>query len=630
MSFRYDINGLRAIAVIAVVLFHFQPDWLPGGFIGVDVFFVISGFLMTGILFRALEKDSLNIFKFYVARANRIIPAMTVMCSAVLVYGWFFLSSQEYEVIGEHVAGSLGFFSNIIYWKESGYFDAASHEKWLLHTWSLSTEWQFYILYPIALLVLKTFLSLNNVKRVVVITALLGYAFSVLATMKWPTTAYYLLPMRAWEMLLGGIAYLYPNPFRDRFRRGFELIGLGLIATCFVFVSSESPWPGALSLVPVLGTYLVLCANRQDSLLTNNSVFQALGRWSYSIYLWHWPVVVFGFYEYDNWYIWGIPISLILGWLSYRFVESYRFPGYTQWTHLLRIKPLWGAMAVVCLSVSTMLTNGFNVPYRAAANTPESKFLDKYDHYELDPTGLYAMCNASYKTRDTGKSQVDAKCISDKKGGVFVWGDSHMGAVSVGLRKNLPEGTPFSQLTSSGCAPSFVRKSNGIDHSDIGCNYSNKIAYDAILKTKPDVVVVGSFGKHENNDWPHTIETLNELGVKTIAVIGPLPQWQPSLPFVYVKRHFGEEYIQDRNFDKSVIKTNNYLKALQAKNKDFVFVDMLTPLCKGEGAQMKCRAKVGDELMIFDSVHLTTSGSDYVVRKVVLDKIFPNSELRIN
>ena len=164
MQFRKDINGLRAIAVIGVVLFHFNPSWMPGGFAGVDVFFVISGFLMTKIIFRGLEQDSFSVLKFYVARANRIIPALSLLCLVLLSVGWLFLSPLEYRALGKHIVSSITFISNIIYWTESGYFDAASQGKWLLHTWSLSLEWQFYIIYPLILVAMKQFLSLKIMK----------------------------------------------------------------------------------------------------------------------------------------------------------------------------------------------------------------------------------------------------------------------------------------------------------------------------------------------------------------------------------------------------------------------------------------------------------------------------------
>ena len=215
MQFRKDINGLRAIAVLAVVLFHFNASWLPGGFAGVDVFFVISGFLMTGIIFRGINQGDFSVLKFYIARANRFIPALAVLCVALLLFGWFYLGPTEYRALGKHVAGSMAFLSNVFYWMEAGYFDAASHEKWLLHTWSLSAEWQFYILYPLILVVLRKFMSAKKVKIAVLLITILCFIFSVIATYKWPSFSYYLLPTRAWEMLIGGIAYLYPFKLKE-------------------------------------------------------------------------------------------------------------------------------------------------------------------------------------------------------------------------------------------------------------------------------------------------------------------------------------------------------------------------------------------------------------------------------
>lgn len=162
VNFRYDINGLRAIAVLVVVIFHFLPTYLTGGFVGVDVFFVISGFLMTSIIFNGLANNKFNLFKFYVSRANRIIPALGVLCLILVILGWFFLPPTEYKSLGKHIVGSITFLSNIFYWQESGYFDASSHEKWLLHTWSLSVEWQFYIIYPVILLILNKFINISK------------------------------------------------------------------------------------------------------------------------------------------------------------------------------------------------------------------------------------------------------------------------------------------------------------------------------------------------------------------------------------------------------------------------------------------------------------------------------------
>ena len=268
MKFRKDINGLRAFAVIAVVLFHFNAAWMPGGFAGVDVFFVISGFLMTGIIFRGIEQENFSILNFYVARANRIIPALALLCLVLIIFGWFYLTPLDYKALGKHAASSVGFFSNFIYWREAGYFDAASHEKWLLHTWSLSVEWQFYIIYPLILVAMRKFLSLKTMKAMLVIGTVLGFIFCVIASYKWPNPSYYLLPTRAWEMMIGGVAYLYPFTLQENRKKLVEWTGLALVVGSYFFISADNPWPGYLAIFPVVGSFLIIQAQRNDSIIT--------------------------------------------------------------------------------------------------------------------------------------------------------------------------------------------------------------------------------------------------------------------------------------------------------------------------------------------------------------------------
>ncbi len=326
MTFRTDINGLRAIAVIAVVLFHFNPNLIQGGFVGVDIFFVISGFLMTGIIFKGITNNNFSLIKFYVARANRIIPALAVLGLILFIFGWFFLSLTEYKMLGKHIANSMIFFSNHTYLNESGYFDVASNEKWLLHTWSLSVEWQFYIVYPLVILFLKKFLSISKIKVVLIYLTLLGFITGLVVTFKSPDAAYYLLPTRAWEMMVGGLIYLYPVNLNKTNQQKFEWLGITLILVSYVFISSSSAWPGYLALLPVLGTSFVIIANNQHSRLTNNLVFQKIGKWSYSIYLWHWPLVVWGYQnDISHWIYIGVPLSILFGYLSFRFIEFIQF-----------------------------------------------------------------------------------------------------------------------------------------------------------------------------------------------------------------------------------------------------------------------------------------------------------------
>ncbi|WP_180191414.1 acyltransferase family protein [Acinetobacter sp. YH01006] len=369
-KFRADINGLRAIAVIAVVLFHFNPSWMPGGFAGVDVFFVISGFLMTGIIFRGLEQNNFSILKFYVARANRIIPALALLCIVLLVVGWFYLTPMEYKALGKHAASSVTFLSNIIYWREVGYFDAGAHEKWLLHTWSLSVEWQFYIIYPIILVLLAKMFSIKTIKSILVVSTILGFIFCVIATYKWPNPSYYLLSTRAWEMMLGGIAYLYPLTVKESRKKVFELAGLVLIIGSYFLISADNPWPGYLAILPVLGSFLLIQAQRNNSFITGNAVSQKIGSWSYSIYLWHWPLVVAIYiFSLSEFYTYaGIILSIFLGFLSHKYIEKIKFRNqFSNIFSYLKCKPIYLAGFVGLLGVFVFIKYESLTPFRLSA-----------------------------------------------------------------------------------------------------------------------------------------------------------------------------------------------------------------------------------------------------------------------
>jgi peptidoglycan/LPS O-acetylase OafA/YrhL len=362
LQFRKDINGLRAIAVIAVVLFHFNASWLPGGFAGVDVFFVISGFLMTSIIFKGLELETFSILKFYVARANRIIPALAGLCLVLLCFGVFWLAPVEFKTLGKHIASSITFISNIIFWRESGYFDAESHGKWLLHTWSLSVEWQFYIVYPIILVVMKKLLSFKKLKLLVLIGTITGLVFSIILTYKWPNAAYYLLPTRAWEMMLGGVAYLYPFNIRNNRKLYIEWVGISLIIGSYFFITKGTPWPGYLALFPVMGSFLVIQSQRHNSIITGNAFMQRIGTWSYSIYLWHWPLVV-GIYYFSLDVVFtflGVFLSILLGFLSYKYVEKIRFKNdFVGLLEFLKLKPIYMLIVVGALGSIVFIENGY-------------------------------------------------------------------------------------------------------------------------------------------------------------------------------------------------------------------------------------------------------------------------------
>ena len=359
MKFREDINALRAIAVASVVVFHFNHSWLPGGFAGVDVFFVISGFLMTMIVVKGLEKENFSILSFYIARVKRIIPALSVLCFILLIFGLFFISPIDYLNLGKHAAASLSFVSNMVYWSESNYFNPSSNEKWLLHTWSLSVEWQFYLIYPLALVFLKKVLTFRQLKFVVLCGTVLAFMFSVFVTIKSSSAAYFLLPTRAWQMLAGGLVFLYPLSIKDCFRPQLQLTGLILITISFFIFSSSTPWPGYASLIPIIGSCMVLASNSNSKLVSNN-IAHSLGKWSYSIYLWHWPIVVAGYYFElgPYWWLVGIPLSILLGALSFKYIESKTLKDYHLDNFKVLLRPLPFAIVVALSGMAIFYTNG--------------------------------------------------------------------------------------------------------------------------------------------------------------------------------------------------------------------------------------------------------------------------------
>lgn len=326
MLFRQDINGLRAFAVVAVVLFHFSIAGFDGGFSGVDMFFVISGYLMTSIIFGKLDKNSFSILEFYLARAKRIIPALFFLCIFLLLLGWFILPPSEFKTLGKQTVGASTFLSNFIFLKGSGYFDSASHEKWLLHTWSLSVEWQFYIVYPVIIVLLRKLFSANFSRWFVLFSAIASLLLSALLPPNFSAFEFYMLPTRAWEMMAGGLVYLFAPKFNAKYSPVLELAGIAIIVASIVFLDASAQWPGTLALIPVLGVVLVMCANREKSFITGNPLAQYLGTVSYSLYLWHWPIVVLlHMYDVFDDYAFkcaAIVLAMLLAHLSYLLIES--------------------------------------------------------------------------------------------------------------------------------------------------------------------------------------------------------------------------------------------------------------------------------------------------------------------
>lgn len=582
MQFRKDINGLRAIAVIAVVLFHFNASWMPGGFAGVDVFFVISGFLMTGIIFRGIEQEKFSILKFYAARANRIIPALAVLCLVLLVFGWFYLIPLDYKALGKHAGSSVGFLSNIVYLRESGYFDAPSHEKWLLHTWSLSAEWQFYIIYPLALVAMKKFMSLKALKATVLVGTVFGFIFCVIATYKWPNPAYYLLPTRAWEMMIGGAAYLYPLKLADNRKKVFEWIGLALIVFSYIFISKENLWPGYLALIPVLGAFLLIQAQRNDSFVTGNIIFQALGKWSYSIYLWHWPFVVAIYYFSLNeqFIYFGIILSVILGFISNRYIESIKFRNdFISIFSLLKCKPIYMTLFVGLLGSYISLSQG--VDGRVEVDN-DTKLLISQMKMPLRTNGY---CFYSF---DDGQEEISENAGSDcylgdtsSKSSTLLFGDSYAGHNEPFFDEIFKKNNKsFQSIATNWCIASFTdnftgpKTHNAYKQCLINRNYLKKN-----LKNYKNVIFAGSWdgalSRNQLDDFKLVVDEASNMGVNVFIMAAP-HRYERSIMkefyrSIYSNSTFNINKVNDNDHEMKI--ANSQLKDLSKKYDNVHFID---------------------------------------------------------
>lgn len=333
MKYRAEIDGLRALAVVPVILFHAGFEWFSGGFVGVDVFFVISGYLITTIIISEMAQGRFSVVNFYERRARRILPALFFMMAVCLPFAWLWLSPGELKDFGQSLVAVSTFTSNIFFWQESGYFETATELKPLLHTWSLAVEEQYYILFPIFLILAWKF----GIKSIIV---MLSAAFVIsLGLAQWsafnsPSSNFYLLPTRAWELFVGVFAAFYLTYSRHLSsligNQILSLLGLMMIVYSIIIFDETTPFPSLYTLLPTIGTgLLILCA--VENTLVHRALSQTsivgVGLISYSAYLWHQPLLAFSRHrligEPSDVFIGLLCVSsLVLAWVSWKFVEA--------------------------------------------------------------------------------------------------------------------------------------------------------------------------------------------------------------------------------------------------------------------------------------------------------------------
>lgn len=304
MKYRAEIDGLRALAVIPVILFHAGFEWFSGGFVGVDVFFVISGYLITTIIISEMAEGKFSMVNFYERRARRILPALFFVMAACLPFAWLWLTPSDLKDFGQSLIAVSFFSSNMLFWLESGYFDTAAELKPLLHTWSLAVEEQYYILFPIFLM-LTWRLGVKWISIILSFVFLLSLGLAVLGTQyatnpQITSGTFFLLPTRGWELLVGVFAAFYlkykTHPKSRTFNQILSLLGFSMIAYSIIVFDETTPFPSLYALIPTIGTgLLILCAVPKTIVhkLLSLKAIVGIGLISYSAYLWHQPLLAF-------------------------------------------------------------------------------------------------------------------------------------------------------------------------------------------------------------------------------------------------------------------------------------------------------------------------------------------------
>jgi peptidoglycan/LPS O-acetylase OafA/YrhL len=632
MDYRREIDGLRALAVLPVILFHAGFETFSGGFVGVDVFFVISGYLITTIILAELEQGKFSIVNFYERRARRILPALFLVMFVCIPFAWFWLLPSDMKDFSQSLVAVSVFASNILFWRESGYFDAAAELKPLLHTWSLAVEEQYYVLFPLFLML---FWRLG--KRWILV--MLGLVFvASLAVAEWaayakPAAAFYLLPTRGWELLIGAFAAFYLSKAnRQEFGKAVGEVGgwlgVALILYAVFAYSKATPFPGLYALVPTLGTVLVILFATQQTTVgkfVGNKAFVGVGLISYSAYLWHQPLFAFarhtGVTNFDKDILFCLSIlAIVLAYLSWRFIEAPFRNKSIVGKKIIFIFAFSGSCLFALLGIYGNAKNGNLGQLSAEQETfleyfrndlPEWRFTNKNDllkKYRED-CNFYDLSQYRLgKATTVPIERISESCFSKNSKTskvVFIWGDSHAQQLNYGLSKVLPDDFELLQVASSGCVVNLRATANKNNY----CEYSNWFAYGVVKDLVPDVVIIGQNLGHDITLMKDVSFELKRLGVKSVIFTGPSPHWAPSLPAVAARflpniprrTYFG--------IDKGVLQLDTSLKLGSRNSENYQYVSLIDYFCNGDGCLIHFGTDVASSITSHDYGHLSPIAS---------------------
>lgn len=456
MEYRREIDGLRAVAVIPVILFHAEFELFSGGFVGVDIFFVISGYLITTIILTEKERNSFSLINFYERRARRILPALFLVMFVCMPFAWFWLMPSDHKDFSQSLISVSLFSSNILFWLESGYFEAAAEMKPLLHTWSLAVEEQYYVLFPLFLMIVWRYRK-RWIFGAIILLGVVSLLLAQWGAYNKPSSTFFLLPTRAWELMIGASAafyLLYGKSHKEYVANHqfiselFGLLGLALI-TYSIFIFDETvPFPSFYALVPTLGVVLIILFSSQATIvgrLLANRALVGIGLVSYSAYLWHQPILVFAKHrslaEPSQWvYLLLIILTFLMAYVSWRFVEKpFRNKDVINRKRVF-IFAVVGSVAFITVGLVGHLENGFTD--RISNNGVKLGVLNEKLKANY---GLGEACDGDFSSTD---------CMTSDEPEIVVWGDSFAMHLMQGIVASNPS-VKIKQMTMSVCGPFF-------------------------------------------------------------------------------------------------------------------------------------------------------------------------------
>ena len=655
LLYREDIDGLRAVSVLAVVLNHAGIGLFAGGYIGVDIFFVISGYLITSIIMREINSNDFSIIRFYERRIRRILPALFGMVAFTVAACAIIYDAEKFREFGKSVIATTLFASNINFWRESGYFDAPSQLKPLLHTWSLAVEEQFYIFFPVYMYLIFRYVR-KFAPAILTGTAILSFGFSIFTVSKDPSAAFYLAHLRAWELIIGAILALrlIPEDISKTYGNFIGVIGLVMVLLPIFQYSESTNFPGLSALLPVLGAAFIIFSGLEDGKsfmgrLLSLPPFVFIGKISYSLYLWHWPLIIFSKYyairpltSYELSSV--IAATIIIATLSWRFIETpFRSKDFLS-TGKIYSFAASGMTMMLAIGILIYYFKGF----------PERQGLENLTQTsKKEEAWLFKDCNINATDAPTA---ITACEIGDGNSPptFMIWGDSHTPTYGKAIHASADQNGVAGILTYGQGCPTFLGMTPLPQIGDVSCLEYNKMALTyleqhpeietVILASRWTIWIEETRYKYEEgvkvhltdvlNELPsdatgsqlfttgleRTIQTLQDMGRK-VVIIAPLPEIGydvPSANFIASRTGRDINQIIAPTLDEYAIRNQNtftILKAFEEKYK----IQVIQPwesLCQ----ENICRVAINGIPLYSDDDHLSVFGSELI--SPIFDPLF--------